>query len=147
MNLYLLLIIFIPLCGSFFTLCTKNDRSYNTNNVYNVSIWTLSVNTSVILYVFSLFDIEKQGIQIIEKYSWLKYPPIDLLLGADIFSMLLILSVNLSFLIAEIFMDKKIERSKTLIASELLFVSFINGYFVAADIISFYIFFASVSAP
>ncbi len=147
MNLYLLLMIFIPLCGSFFTLCAKSDRSYNVNNVYNVSIWTLGVNTSLILYVFSLFDIEKQGIQIVEKYTWLKIPEIDILFGVDVFSMLLILSVNLSFFIAEIFMDRKVERSKTLIASELLFVGFINGYFVAADIISFYIFFASVSAP
>lgn len=47
----------------------------------------------------------------------------------------------MAFLIAELCLDRRrTERSKTLIASELLFVSLVNGYFVAADILSFYIF-------
>ena len=143
----LLLIILIPLTGAFFTLSTKNDKNYSSGNIYNVSIWTMLLNTFLILYVFSLIDTSKQGIDIVEKYSWLSSPKIDLLLGVDVFSMLLLLSINLSFFIAEIFIYRKSERSKTLIASELLFVSLINGYFIAADISSFYIFFAAVSIP
>ena len=148
MNLNLLiLIIFIPLCGAFFVLTSKVNKIYSKENVYNVSIWTLFINTLVILYSFSLLDTSKTGIQIIEKYSWLSNPKIDLLFGADVFSMLLLLSINLSFLIAEIFMDRTEERTKTLIASELLFICFLNGYLLAADIVSFYIFFAAVTTP
>lgn len=143
----LLLIILIPLFGAFFTLSIQNDKNYSSKNVYSVSIWTLCLNVCVILYVFSLLDINKQGIQIIEKYSWLKNPETDILLGVDILSMLLLLSVNMSFLIAELFMDKQSKFSKTLISSELLFISFLNGYFIASDVISFYVFFASVSTP
>ena len=143
----LLLIILIPLFGAFFTLSIQNDKNYSSKNVYSVSIWSLCINVCVILYVFSLLDINKQGIQIIEKYTWLNNPEIDILLGVDILSMLLLLSTNISFLIAELFMDKKSEFSKTLISSELLFISFLNGYFIASDVISFYVFFASVSTP
>ena len=148
MSLYLLLlIILIPSTGAFFTLSAKTDKNYSLGNIYNVSIWTMLLNTILILYVFSLMDTSKQGIEIVEKYTWLTSPKIDILLGVDVFSMLLLLSTNISFLIAEIFIYKKSERSKTLIASELLFVSLLNGYFIAADIISFYIFFAAVSIP
>ena len=69
-------------------------------NIYNVSIWTLFINTLVILYTFNLLDASKSGIQIIEKYSWLSSMKIDILLGADVFSMLLLLSINISFLIS-----------------------------------------------
>ena len=147
MSLYvLLLIILIPLIGAIFAISIKNNN-YSNQNIYNVAIWTGIINTLAVLYVFSMFDSQKTGIQIVEKYSWLSNPKVDILLGADIFSMLLLLSVNISFLIAEIFMDRTARRSQTLIASELIFISFLNGYFLAADIVSFYIFFAAVSAP
>ena len=143
----LLLIIIIPLCGAFFTLSIQNDKNNSSKNVYSVSLWTLFLNLCVILYIFSMLDVNKQGIQIVEKYTWLQTPQIDILFGVDVFSMLLLLSMNLSFFIAELFMNRKSEFSKTLISSELLFISFLNGYFVSADIISFYIFFAAVSTP
>lgn len=147
MSLYvLLLIILIPLIGAIFAISIKNNN-YSNQNIYNVAIWAGIINTLAVLYVFSMFDSQKTGIQIVEKYSWLSNPKVDILLGADIFSMLLLLSVNISFLIAEIFMDRTARRSQTLIASELIFISFLNGYFLAADIVSFYIFFAAVSAP
>ena len=143
----MILIILIPLLGAFFALSVKNNKNYSKNNVYNVSIWTLIINTLVILYTFSLLDTSKSGIQIIEKYSWLSSIKLDIILGADIFSMLLVLSINISFLIAEVFLKRTQELSQTLIASELVFIGFFNGYLLSADIISFYIFFAAVTTP
>ena len=144
----LLLLVIIPLAGSFFALTAKNDRNYAAENVYNVSILSLMLNVGMVLYGFSLFDMQKTGLQLMEKFSWFDFPPVQISLGADIFSLLLILSVNMAFLIAELCLDRRrTERSKTLIASELLFVSLVNGYFVAADILSFYIFFAASGAP
>ena len=144
----LLLLVIIPLAGSFFALTAKNDRNYAAENVYNVSILSLMLNVGMVVYGFSLFDMQKTGLQLMEKFSWFDFPPVQISLGADVFSLLLILSVNMAFLIAELCLDRRrTERSKTLIASELLFVSLVNGYFVAADILSFYIFFAASGAP
>lgn len=148
MNDYLLLmLILIPLFGAFFVLCAKNDKNYAADNVYYVAVWTILINTILILYIFSRMDVAKSGIQIIEKYTWFNLPVTDVLLGADIFSMLLLLGINLSFLIAELCMDYKEERPKTLIASELMFIGLLNGYLTAADVISFYVFFTALIAP
>lgn len=143
----LLLIMSIPVIGAFFALTAQEDKNLSSENVYNISIWTMIVNVVLILYTFSYLDLEKTGLQLIEKYNWLKYPPTELFVGVDIFSMLLILSINFSFLIAQFYLRRDTKQAKTLIVSTLLFVSLINGYLIAADIISFYIFFASISIP
>ncbi|MBO5039083.1 MAG: hypothetical protein J6C85_06500 [Alphaproteobacteria bacterium] len=143
----LLLLILIPFIGALFVITAKNDRYYAVDNVYRVSIWTILAELAFQLYVFSFFDIEKNGIQLIEKYRWLNAPEIDILLGADIFSMILALSINLSFLIAVICISRTAARAKTLLASELMFISLLHGYFFAADLFSFYIFFAALSMP
>lgn len=148
MNEYLLLmLILIPLLGSFFVLISKNDKNYSYSNVYNVAVWTLFMNVITIIYIFSQMDVDRAGIQVVEKYNWLKFPLMDILLGVDVFSMLLLLGINFSFLIAEFCIDRTTPKAKTLIVSKLLFISLINGYFVSADIVSLYIFFASVNMP
>ncbi len=146
-NHLLLLLIIIPLLGAFFVLSAKDNNVLSKHNVYNVSIWTLLLNVCLILLIFSYMDETKQSIQIIEKYYWIQQPKIDIFLGVDVFSMLLVLSINLSFLISMICIAKDEDYSKTLVATEMIFISFINGYLVSADIISFYIFFAAISAP
>lgn len=146
-SILFLLLILVPFIGAAFTSKAKNDRNYAIQNVYNVSIWVLLTNIGLILYTFSLFDLEKKGIQIIEKYAWLNVPSIEILLGADTFSLLLLLSINLSFLIAIMCLNRQTENSRILLTSQLIFLGFLNGYILAADIISFYIFFAAVSIP
>jgi len=143
----LLLLILMPLAGAFFVLSAKNDKYYAGNNVYNVAAWCLSATLLVALYTLSFFDAGKTILQITESYRWLDFLQINVLLGADVFAMLLLLSINFSFLIANVCLHRKTERSKTLLAVELIFVSLINGYLLAADILSFYIFFAALSAP
>lgn len=143
----LLLLILLPFIGAMFVMSAKSDRHYAVNNVYRVSIWIMAVEIALLLYAFSFFDVEKNGIQLIEKYQWLNNPEIALLLGADIFSMMLVLSINLSLLIAAICTSRDVLHPKTLLASELLFISLLNGYLFAADIFSFYIFFSALSMP
>ncbi len=148
MNNYLLLLqILIPLLGALFVLSAKNDKNYAADNVYYVAVWTLLINNLLILYTFSKMDVTKTGIQIVEKYPWFNLPVTDILLGVDTFSLLLLFGINLSFLAAELCVDHKTERPKTLIAAELLFIGLLNGYLVAADIISFYVFFTAMIAP
>ena len=143
----LILLIIIPLIGAFLTALAKYDRNYARSNVCYISRWTLASNVALILYIFSNMDIEKNSIQIVEKYEWMTFPKIDVLLGTDLFSMLLVLGINLSFLIASLCINKKEEKIKPLLATQLLFIGLINGYILAADIVSFYIFFAAISVP
>ncbi len=148
MNSYLLLLlVIIPLIGSLFVLAARNDRLYAPENVYNVSLLSRMINIGVILYIFSCCDIRENGMQLVEELSWTAAPPVILHFGIDIFSLMLILSVNLAFLIGELCLHRHTERPKTLIAAGLLFVGLMNGYFIAVDVITFYIFFAALSAP
>jgi NADH-quinone oxidoreductase subunit M len=144
----LLLLILLPLVGALFILTIRDDRQEDIHNIHNVAIWILGATLLTTLYTFSLVDIEKNGIQIVEKYNWLEFPPVVILLGADVFSLLLLFGVGLSFFISEICLIRQlIDRPKALVSSELLFLGLLNGYFLAADIVSFYIFFAAVSMP
>lgn len=148
MSSYLLfLLIALPIFGAVIIMFSKYDRNYFRKNIYHVAIWTLLTNISLVLYTFSLFDTEKNGIQLVEKYNWLNFPVIDILLGADTFSMLLLLGINIAFGVADICLSKHIENPKTLLASQLVFIGLLNGYILSADIISFYIFFAALSIP
>lgn len=44
-----------------FALTAKNDRNYAAENVYNVSILSLMLNVGMVVYGFSLFDMQKRG--------------------------------------------------------------------------------------
>ncbi|MCM1324593.1 MAG: hypothetical protein NC218_10765 [Acetobacter sp.] len=146
-NSLLLMLILVPLLGAAFALSAKEDKNYAIGNVYYVAIWTLLINNILILYTFSKMDIAKSGIQMVEKYPWFNLPATDILLGVDTFSLLLLLGINLSFFAAELCIEHSTERPRTLIAAELLFIGLLNGYLVAADIISFYVFFTALIAP
>lgn len=142
----LMLLILIPLLGACFTLLTSDDYHHGDKNARNLSIWIMSAEICTVLYICSQLDTEKKAIQLVEKYHWLNFPQIDVLLGADIFALLLLLGINISFLTANLFLYKT-ESPKILLCSELLFIGLLNGYILAADIVSFYIFFASISIP
>ncbi len=143
----LLLLIIIPLLGAIMTLGAKNDRNYAPYNIYAVSTWSIIANLTAILYILTKMNPEKTGIQIIEQYNLSTFPIIDVLLGADLFSALLLFGINLAFLIAGLCNNNSTERPKILIVSQLFFISTLNGYIMAADVISFYIFFAASSIP
>ena len=143
----LLLLVIIPLIGALFVLSAKSNDNSSKKNIYNVSIWSIVMNIFMVLYIFSKLDETKEELQLIEKYNWLSLPSLDVYLGVDIFSMLLILSLNLSFLISKICLNRDESHSKTLMATEMIFISFLNGYLISADVISFYVFFATISAP
>ena len=71
MSSYLLfLLIALPIFGAVIIMFSKYDRNYFRKNIYHVAIWTLLANISLVLYTFSLFDTEKSGIQLVEKYNW-----------------------------------------------------------------------------
>lgn len=143
----LILPVLIPLIGAVFVLSAKYDINYVPDNVYNTAGWSLIFNVGVILYLFSQCDIQDASEQLTERISKFLYLDVPIYLGADIFSLLLMLSMNIAFLIAVLCAERKTERAKAMLFSALLFVGLTNGYFIAADIISFYIFFAASAVP
>ncbi|MBR2273618.1 MAG: hypothetical protein IJ864_02150 [Alphaproteobacteria bacterium] len=143
----LLLLIIIPLLGSIFTITAKSGYIDASKNAYNVAAWTLMANIGVIFSLYLQLDPDKNGIQLVEKYQWLHLPQIDIFLGVDMFSMLLLTTLGLSFLMICLSQEEKDQKAKAIATSILLFVSMLNGYILAADIMSFYIFFAAINIP
>ena len=65
----------------------------------------------------------------------------------DVFSLLLILAVHAAVLIGMFGARHNKEDGKSLMVFSLMFVGMITGFFAAADIFSFYIFFEATLLP
>lgn len=142
------LIIAVPFIGLLFALTAKDDEAASSGrNVLNVSIFAIIANIILIFRIFMLIDTTKPGLQLVEKFNWLENPQINIMFGADVFSMLLILAVHLAVLIGFVGVRNNPKQQKTLMVFSLLFLSMSTGFFVAADIFSFYIFFEAMLLP
>ena len=140
-------IIAVPFIGLLFALAAKDDEKTRDRNVFNVSIFALITNLFVIWRMFALLDVSKPGLQMVERYEWLENPKISIVLGMDVFSLLLILAVHAAVLIGMFGARHNKEDGKSLMVFSLMFVGMITGFFAAADIFSFYIFFEAMLLP
>lgn len=141
------LIITTPFLGMLFALAAKEDASGTTRNVCNVSIFAIIANMVLIWRIFMLIDINQPGLQLTETFNWLSNPNINIMFGVDVFSLLMIFAVHIAFLIGFIGVRNHLTQQKSLMVFSLLFLSMITGFFVAADIFSFYIFFEAMMLP
>ncbi len=139
-------IILLPFLGMLFALSSKSDESLGNRNAFNVAVFTVCANLVLILRIFYNLDISKNGLQLVERFNWLENPKIDIILGADVFSVIIIMAVHLAFIIG-LYGIKRQSRQKPLVVFGLLFLSLITGFFLAADIFSFYIFFEAMLFP
>lgn len=141
------LIIAIPFLGMLFALAAKDSEDGSTRNVYNVSVFAVIANIVMIWRIFMLIDVYKPGFQLTETFNWLESPNINIMFGVDVFSLLIILSLHIAFIIGFIGIRNNLQQQKSLIVFSLLFLSMVTGFFVAADIFSFYIFFEAMLLP
>ena len=139
-------IILLPFLGMLFALSSKSDESLGNRNAFNVAVFTVCANLVLILRIFYNLDISKNGLQLVERFNWLENPKIDIILGADVFSVIIIMAVHLAFIIG-LYGIKRQSRQKPLVVFGLLFLSLVTGFFLAADIFSFYIFFEAMLFP
>lgn len=137
----------VPFIGLLFAVAARDDEKNNGRNVFNVSIFAVLTNMVLIWRTFSLLDLRAPGLQMVEKFNWLENPDIDIVLGVDVFSLLLILGVHIMILIGMFGARGSHEQGKPLMVFSLLFLSMMNGFFVAADIFSFYLFFEAMLLP
>ncbi len=141
------LIICIPFVGMLFVLTAKDDAENATHNVSNVALFTILANLVMIWRVFMLVDEKTLRLQLFEKFDWLSVPDINLVFAVDNLSLLMILAVHLIILSGVIFIRQETAGQKPLMVSTLLFLSMTTGFFVAADIFSFFIFFEAMLLP
>lgn len=141
------LIIAIPFLGMLFALTAKEDENTRTHNIYNVSLFAVIANMVMIWRIFMLMDVYKPGFQLIETFNWMDSPNINITFGVDVFSLLMILAIHIAYIIGFVGVRNNILHQKSLMVLSLLFLSMITGFFVAADIFSFYIFFEGMLLP
>ena len=144
---FLSTIIAIPFIGLLFALAAKDDEKTHGRNVFNVSVFAIMTNLLVIWRMFALLDVSAPGLQMVERYEWLENPKISIVLGMDVFSLLLISAVHAAVLIGMFGARHNKEDGKALMVFSLMFVSMVTGFFAAADIFSFYIFFEAMLLP
>lgn len=141
------LIVAIPFFGLLFVLTAKDDEENVGRNAFNVCVFSILANIILIWRIFMIIDEDSPVLQLQEHFQWLATPRIDILLGIDTFSLLLILAVHLAVLIGLSGVRRDTYKQKSLMVFTLLFLSMSTGFFVAADIFSFYIFFEGMLLP
>lgn len=141
------LIIAIPFLGMLFALAAKDAEDGSTRNVFNVSLFAVIANIVMIWRIFMLIEVYKPGFQLTETFNWLESPDINIMFGVDVFSLQMILALHIAFIIGFIGVRNHIQQQKSLMVYSLLFLSMVTGFFVAADIFSFYIFFEAMLLP
>lgn len=141
------LIIAIPFVGMLFALTAKENGLETSRNVYNVSVFAVIANMVMIWRTFMLLDTNTPGARLSTSFNWLTNPDINIVFSVDVFSLLMILSVHIAFLIGMFGVRNQLENQKSLMVFSLLFLSMITGFFVAEDIFSFYIFFEAMLLP
>lgn len=141
------LIVAIPFFGLLFVLTAKDDESAPGRNAFNVCVFTIISNLIMIWRIFMILNEQSPSLQMLESFNWLNTPDINILLGVDTFSLLLILAMHLAVLIGVAGVRQNVYKQKSLMVFTLLFLSMATGFFVAADIFSFYIFFEAMLLP
>lgn len=141
------LIIAMPFLGMLFVLTIRDDDETAGRNAFNVCVFTLIANMIIIWRIFMVLDEDNHNLQLLESFRWLNNPGIDIVLGVDPFSLLLILGAHIAVLIGLAGIRGNVFRQKSLMIFTLLFLSMATGFFVAADIFSFYIFFEAMLLP
>ena len=119
---FLSTIIAIPFIGLLFALAAKDDEKTHGRNVFNVSVFAIMTNLLVIWRMFALLDVSAPGLQMVERYEWLENPKISIVLGMDVFSLLLISAVHAAVLIGMFGARHNKEDGKALMVFSLMFM-------------------------
>ncbi|MBQ8677188.1 MAG: hypothetical protein IJ529_01820 [Alphaproteobacteria bacterium] len=137
----------VPLSGVIFASLSKETPESKGKNVCSVGIFCVIFNLLILWITAQKISLTGGGLQLTQRFEWLEMPKIELILGLDFFSLLLIAAVHFAVLLGLIGSYNTPYRLKTLVILALLFLSMITGYLMAADLFSFYIFFEAQLLP
>ncbi len=133
------LMMFLPLLSGIFVISAQKNAS---ENAFDVAIASVLINIITILYAFSKISLPYAGNEISTNLSWNFTNNISLLFSADIVSLLFVFAVQISVFIALLGVKNESDFSKGGLFETLGYVTCLNGYFFARDLLSFYICFA-----
>lgn len=141
----LLMIMFLlPLIGCLFAMLAPK----NTGNAFNVAIFTMSAELLMILLLFSkIGDDETATRHIMQTYDWINVLNLKISFGINSFSLIILLGVYLALIIGLAGLAEQMRKNKSLMLVMLYFVWTMTGFFIADDIVSFYIFYAAMLLP
>lgn len=143
MDNLLLLLMILPLLGGLFILTSRK----NDNNAFHVTLYTLATGIALILRLLSFVIKTVENSMAQYKYAWLSAAKVEIIFGADTFSLLMLLGVYLSCLIGVVGLQPVQRKNNSLLFLLICFVWAISGFFVAQDMISLYFFFAAMLIP
>ena len=146
-NIFLPLIMSIPLLGVLFALISKDNAEAKGNNILSLGMLVTLKNLLIIFFALRAVAGVEGDIQLVSNINWISTPKIEFVFGADIFSLLLIAAVHCAVLLGLIGIRNNTYRQKTLIIFALLFLSMITNYLLSYDLFSFYIFFEAMLLP
>lgn len=145
---WLSLLVCIPFYGVLFVMLSKNENEREKNfNLLNVGALNIIADLFVIFKIFNFMNIDSKALQLAEVYTWVENPMLKISLAVDVFSLMIIFAVHIAFLIGFWGVSHKQKDMKYMVAFALLTLSMMNGFFVAADMFSFYIFFQAMLLP
>lgn len=138
------LLLVLPLLGCLFVLFSRR----NDNNSFYVTLFTLFSNLAVIIRLLTQINRDNNDLQFFHySYSWLEERGIELVMEANLFSLLVLLGVYIAFIIGIIGLNQIQRKSKSQMLLGLYFVWNMTGLLCSNDIISFYMFFAGMIIP
>lgn len=140
-------IIVVPLLGVLFASLSREGSRGGISNVLSVGLFTVISNLVILWRTALQVEVGSNNWKIVETFSWLENPKIELVFSIDIFSLMLIAAVHFAVLLGMIGVRRNNYRQKALIVFSLMFLSMISGYFLSADLFSFYIFFEAMLLP
>ena len=139
MNMLFLYVIFIPLFGSLFVLLSKQDENQTCKNGVHTALMTILVNILLIFGLFSMVGQETPRETIKYSFEFLKI--IRFSFGADVLTLLFMLGSQMAILAGVLGVTNEKQNQKKILVYALMYLSFLNGYFFALDIMSFFVFF------
>lgn len=138
------LLLVLPLLGCLFVLFSKK----NDNNPFYVTLFTLFSNLAVIIRLLTQINRDNNDLQFFHySYSWLEEHGIELVLEANLFSLLVLMGVYVAFIIGVVGLNPSQRKSKSQMLLGLYFVWNMTGLMCSNDMISFYMFFAGMIIP
>lgn len=135
----LLFVIFLPSLGGFFALLSKDEKNKSFQNAVQTSLLTVAVNVLIILSLFSFMPLTPALDEIHYTVDFL--PFIKFSFGADMITLLFTLGCQMAAFAAVLSIRDESQSQRHALFYMLLFLSFLNGYFFALDMMSFFIFF------
>ncbi len=146
------LITFLPLFGAILVLMlrpgSKQEAAQTQKNIYSVSYWISFITFALSVWMFSHFDGNNPGFQLVEEYMWIRSLNITFKMGIDALSVFFVLLTTTLFPLALFISQPTIkERHKEYCLAFLVLETLVLGSFLALDIVFFYIFFEGVLIP